>query len=146
MYLLPGEMGFRDLKQKNPLEVSISDDSGISTASNKSMVISARDTIGIKGKNVLFQAPREVSMVRRDNILPTVINMCNGFDSVGGTNQVSMSGTGDANFPLFHEYEQEAGKEYSLEDIGKNVIASTPGVSLKSGLEKQMKGIMVDRL
>ncbi len=146
MYLLPGEMGFRDLKQKNPLEVSISDDSGISTVSNKSMVISARDTIGIKGKNVLFQAPREVSMVRRDNILPTVINMCNGFDSVGGTNQVSMSGTGDANFPLFHEYEQEAGKEYSLEDMGKNVIASTPGVSLKSGLEKQMKGIMVDRL
>ena len=146
MYLLPGEMGFRDLKQENPLEVSLSDDSGISTVSNKSMVISARGTIGIKGNNVFFQAPKEVSLVRRDNILPTVINMCNGFDSIGATNQVSMSGAGDANFPLFHEYEQEAGKEFSLAGIEKSVAASTPGVGLKSGLEKQIKGIMVDKL
>ncbi len=146
MYLLSGEMGFRDLKQENPLEVSLSDDSGISTVSNKSMVISARGTIGIKGNNVFFQAPKEVSLVRRDNILPTVINMCNGFDSIGATNQVSMSGAGDANFPLFHEYEQEAGKEFSLADIEKSVAASTPGVGLKSGLEKQIKGIMADKL
>ncbi|MBD5547928.1 MAG: hypothetical protein HDQ97_11100 [Lachnospiraceae bacterium] len=146
MYLLPEQMGFKDLKQTSPLEVSLADDSGVSAISNKSIVILAKDTVGIKGSNVFFQAPKEVSLVRRDGFSPTVINMCNGFDSVGTTNEVAMKGTGAAGFPSFSEYEQEAGMEYGLDGIEKEIIASTPCKDLKSGIEKQIRGIQVNRI
>lgn len=146
MYLLPKQMGFQDLEQTSPLEVSLADDSGIGAISNKSIVILARDTVGIKGSNVFFRAPKEVSLVRRDGFSPTVINVCNGFDSVGATNEVAMKGTGAAGFPSFSEYKQEMGKEHGLDEIEKELIASTPCKDLKSGIEKQIRGIQVNRI
>ncbi|MBD5546500.1 MAG: hypothetical protein HDQ97_03760 [Lachnospiraceae bacterium] len=146
MYLLPGKMGFQDLKQKSPLEMSLMDETGTDFISNRQIVISARDTIGIKGNNLFFQAPKEISIVRRDNVSPTVINMCNGFDSIGATNEVSMKGSDNAGFPVFHEYQQESGKEYILDGMEKDIIASTPCKTLTSGLEKQIRGIRVDQI
>lgn len=146
MYLLPGKIGFQDLKQTSPLELSLTDETGADLISNRQIVISARDTIGIKGNNLFIQAPKEISLVRRNNVSPTVINMCNGFDSIGATNEVSMAGTGSEGFPVFHEYRQENGKEYSLEGLEKDIIASTPDKTLTSGIEKQIRGIQVDQI
>lgn len=146
MYLLPEQMGFKDLKQTSPLEVSLADDSGISAISNKKIVIWAKDTVGIKGGNVIFQAPKEVSLVRRDGLSPTVINMCNGFDSVGATNTVSLGGVEKAGFPLFGEYKQEEGEQWGLNGIEMEIMASTPCGGLKSGIEKQIRGIQVNRI
>ena len=146
MYLQPEQMGFKDLKQTSPLEVSLADDSGISAISNKKIVIWAKDTVGIKGNNVFFQAPKEVSLVRRDGFSPTVINMCNGFDSVGATNTVSVGGAEKAEFPLFGEYKREEGKEWGLDGIEMKIMASTPCGGLKSGIEKQIRGVQVNRI
>lgn len=92
MYFTKDALGFRDLKQKSPLELTLNDSAGANAVSNKNLIVSARDVIGITGKNVIFQAPKEISIVRRDNLSPTVINMCNGFDSVGATNAVKTLG------------------------------------------------------
>lgn len=146
MYLLPDKMGFQDLKQGNPLEMSLTDENGTDFVSNRQIIISARETIGIKGNNLFFQAPKEISLVKRDNVFPTVINMCNGFDSIGSTNEVTMAGAGNEGFPVFREYQQEKGQEYSIDGIEKEVIASTPGQTLTSGLEKQIRGIRVDQI
>lgn len=146
MYLLPDRMGFQDLKKTSPFRLSLADDSGVSAASNKNLVISARDTIGMKGSNLFFQAPKEVSLVRRDSFSPTVINICNGFDSIGATNEVTMSGAGSTGFPLFHEYKQGEEMEYGLAGMEKKMIASTPCKALKSGIEKQIRGIQVDHI
>lgn len=146
MYLLPDRMGFQDLKKTSPLGLSLTDDSGISVTSNKNLVISARGTIGMKGSNLFIQAPKEVSLVKRDSFSPTVINMCNGFDSIGATNEVTMADTGNGGFPVFHEYQQKSGKEYSLEGLEKDIIASTPCQTLTNGLEKQIRGIQVDQV
>ena len=146
MFLLPDSMGFRDMSQESPLEMVLDDDTGASMISNKNIVISAKDSIGLKGDTIFLQAPQEVSMVRRDVSAPTVINMCNGFDSVGTTNEVTMAGAGDAAFPVFQEDVLEEGKEYGLEGLEKDIIASTPGVVLEPGLERQAGAAMVNRL
>ena len=146
MYLLPDKMGFQDLKKTSPLGLSLEDGTGVSATSNKSLVISARGTIGIKGSNLFFQAPKEVSLVRRDSLSPTVINICNGFDSIGATNEVTMSGAGGADFPLFNEYKQEEGMEYGLGGMEREIAASTPCKALTSEIEKQIRGIQVNQI
>lgn len=146
MYLLPDKMGFQDLKKSSPLELLLADDAGVSATSDKSMVISARETIGIKGSSLFLQASREVSLVRRDSLSPTVINICNGFDVIGATNEVTMSGTGNADFPVFNDYRQEEGMEYDLSGIEREIVASTPCKGLTSDIEKQIRGIQVNQI
>ena len=146
MFFLPDQMGFQDLEKMDPLEILLSDDLGIHLTSSKKMSVSAKDTIGFKGDNVFFQAPKEVSLIRKDSVFPSVINMCNGFDSVGATNEVAMDGMENAFFPGPHEDYPKAKAEYSIADIGKELIASTPCRDLESNMEKQIRGVMVDSL
>lgn len=146
MYLLPDKIGFQDLKKSSPLELLLADDAGVSATSDKSMVISARGTIGIKGSNLFFQAPKEVSLVRRDSLSPTVINICNGFDAIGATNEVTMSGIGNADFPVFNDYKQEESMEYDLSGMEREIVASTPCKALTSEIEKQIRGIQVNQI
>ena len=143
MYFTKKGMGFRDLKQKSPLELTLSDDTGVNGISNKNVVISARDMIGIQGKNLVLNAPKEISIVRRDNLEPTVINMCNGFDSIGATNEVKAFGEEGTNFPVFHE-EKQREETYGLNGIEKNIIASTPAPKLSGDLGQKIRGIHVD--
>lgn len=143
MYLLPGKMGFQDQKQDSPLEIALKDDSGAELVSGRNITILAKDTVGIKGKNLFFQAPKEISLVRKDSLSPAVINMCNGFDSIGASNEVSMKG-GAAGFPEFSGYQQEEGREYSLEGMEKEVSASTPCRRLESAGWQQIRGAQAD--
>lgn len=143
MFFTKDAMGFRDLKQKSPLEITLNDSAGANAVSNKNIVVFARDVIGITGKNVIFQAPKEISIVRKDNLSPTVINMCNGFDSIGATNEVKTSGDGGTNFPVFHE-EQQKEEKYGLQGVEKNIIASTPSKKLSGDFGQKMRGIKVD--
>ena len=146
LFLLPDKMGFQDLERTSPLEMSLADNSGINLTSNKKLAVSAKGTIGLKGNNIFFQAPREVSLVRKDSVCPSVINMCNGFDSIGVTNEVTMTGDENMCFSPAPECVQEGKTEYSIIGIEKNLIASTPCRDLKNNMEKQIRGIMVDSL
>lgn len=143
MYFTKDAMGFRDLKKDSPLEITLNDSAGANAVSNKNIVVFARDVIGIKGKNVIFQAPKEISIVRKDNLSPTVINMCNGFDSIGATNEVKTSGDSGTNFPVFHE-DQQKQEKYGLQGVEKNIIASTPSKKLSGDFGQKMRGIKVD--
>lgn len=146
MYLVPDSVGFRDLAQDGPLEIGLRDDTGMDAKSNRQIVLSAKDTIGLKGKKLFFQAPKEISIVRKDESSPTLINMCNGFDSVGATNEVVMGGAGGAEFPVFHTSKQEEGKKCNLSAVQKGIIASTPGVGFASEIDRQIEGMKVDKI
>ncbi len=146
LYLLQDSMGFCNLKQKNPLEVVLDDSAGARVESNKKIVILAKEDIGLKGKNVSFRAPQELSIVRRDALAPTVLNMCNGFDSVGGTNEVSMKGAATPKFPVFHESAGETGKKSGLHGLEKDIVASTPGKGYESREERVIGGTMVNQM
>lgn len=148
MYLTPESIGFQDMKQKKMLKVELKDGTGTNIVSHCKLTISAADTVGLKGNKVLFQSPQEISLVKKA-ASPTVINMCNGFDSVGATNKVTMEGAGEENFPVFHQSEAQTGKEYGLEEkevFEKTIIASTPAMELTDSVVRKLKGCQVDRL
>lgn len=65
MYLTPASIGFIDKKQTVPLKVEIDDKAGANFESNKKLVITAQDKIGIKGNRISIQAPQEISLLRR---------------------------------------------------------------------------------
>lgn len=146
MSMLVDSLSFESLNQLKPLEMELQDKSGINMRSVRNIVISAKDAIGIKGNHVLLQAPKEVSLVRKNIVNPAVINMCNGFDSVGATNTVKSFETGNSSFVVFEPPMQEKNQEYSLDGVEKDVLMSTPGVRLGKGLEEQVGGICVSRL
>lgn len=165
MYLLPDEMGFQSLAGSSPLEMRISDSSGMDVISNRKVVLSAKDTIGLRAGNISFRAPKEISMVRRNPLSPTVLNMCNGFDSIGGSNEVTMRGNGSVELPFFGEQDRGAdggrtqdgaaglqlqtmtGTSGNAETETKMaILASTPGVEMAEGLERQLEGIRVNRM
>ncbi|MCI9398702.1 MAG: hypothetical protein HFJ07_02610 [Lachnospiraceae bacterium] len=148
MYLEPNAMGFRDMKQKKRLELKVSDSQGVQMVSHRAVTITAKETIGLKGGNILFKAPKELSLVKKA-ASPTVINMCNGFDTIGAADKVLMNGGGGDNFPLFHQPKEQSGEKYSFTDhkaVQKSVIGSTPVKELTSNIEKQLEGCQVKRL
>ena len=148
MYLEPDTMGFRDMKQKKQLELKLSDTQGVHAVSHRSLTITAKESIGLRGGNILFQAPKELSLVKKA-ASPTVINMCNGFDTIGAADKVMMNGGGGDNFPLFHQPKEQSGETYPFTNrktIQKSVIGSTPVKELTSSIEKQLEGCQVKRL
>lgn len=141
MYLLPDSLGFADLKQKVPLKVEIHDRTGADIESSREVTVLARKGVWLKGSRVSFQAPKEISIVRRNILSPTVINMCNGFDSIGKFGKVKMEGSKDAGFPVFDSSDSE---KYDISGAENAVMASTPCVAGTTGLERQITGTKVD--
>ena len=141
LFLLPDSLGFVDLKQKVPLKVEIHDRSGADIESSREVTILAKKGVWLKGSRVSFQAPQEISIVRRNSLSPTVINMCNGFDSIGKFGKVKMEGSKDAGFPVF---ESSDTKEYDIGGAENAVMASTPCSAGSTGVERQITGTKVD--
>lgn len=142
MYLTPDTLGFQDMKQKKPLQIELKDNTGTNIVSHRRLTVAAKDTVGLKGGSITLQAPKEISLVKR-GLSPTVINMCNGFDSIGATNEVKTSGDGGTNFPVFHE-ERPKEEKYELQGAEKSIIASTPSKKLPGDFGQKVRGIKVD--
>lgn len=148
LYLEPEAIGFRDMKQKKLLQLKLSDRTGIDMASHRSLTMIAKDTIGLKGGRILFQAPKEISLVKRA-ASPTVINMCNGFDLVGAADQVTMNGKDGDYFAVFPPTKEQDEKPVAFTDrkaVEKSIIGSTPVTELSGSLERQLEGCQVKRL
>ncbi|WP_024347831.1 contractile injection system protein, VgrG/Pvc8 family [Lacrimispora indolis] len=141
MYLLPDSLGFVDMKQKVPLKAEIHDRVGANIESSGEVTILARKGVWLKGSRVSFQAPQEISIVRRNILSPTVINMCNGFDSIGKFGKVKMEGSKVAGFPVFDSSDSET---YDISGAENAVLASTPCAAGSAGLEQQITGTKVD--
>lgn len=141
MYLLPDSLGFVDLKQKVPLKAEIHDRRGADIESSRDVTILAKKGVWLKGNRISFQAPQEISIVRRNVLSPTVINMCNGFDSVGKFGKVKMEKSKDTGFPVFEPSELE---NYDIKGAENAVMASTPCYAGSTELERQIIGTKVN--
>lgn len=143
MYLLPESVGFVDLKQKVPLKIDLDDSSGITIESSRGIDLLARSGVWLKAGVVSFIAPQEISILRRDLSDPVVINMCNGFDSIGKFGEVRMKGDGVTDFPILDNH----AKEYEMsEDLKEAVIASTPRIAGSTETERKIIGTKVDSI
>lgn len=143
MCLLPEGIAFLDLKQEVPLKIELYDASGITIESSREITLLAKDGVWLNGESVFFQAPQEVSIVRRDLANPTVINMCNGFDAIGKYSEVRMKGSGGAEFPILES-------EETVYDIGTEaqnaVMTSTPCLAGKTETERKITGAKVNAI
>ncbi len=148
MYLTPDSLGFQDMKQKKPLQIELKDHTGANIVSHRRLTVAAKETVGLKGGSITIQAPKEISLAKK-GVSPTVINMCNGFDTIGAADRVTTQGTGGDDFPVFHNsVEQESG-EYVWEkpkEIRKSIIGSTPVLGLKDNIGRVLEGCQVNCL
>lgn len=143
MYLLPESVGFADMKQKVPLKIDIDDSSGITLESSRGIDLLAKGGVWLKAEIISFAAPQEISIVRRDLANPTVINMCNGFDSIGKFGEVRMEGGGGADFPIMESNTDE----YEMsEELKEAAMASTPSIAGSTEIERKITGTMVDAI
>ncbi|MGL5437599.1 MAG: hypothetical protein ACRDBO_19795 [Lachnospiraceae bacterium] len=142
MYLLPDSIGFVDLKQEVPLKIELSDINGASIESSKNVTIMAKGGIWLKGNHINFKAPKEISLIKRDIIDPTVLNMCNGFDSVGKYGTVKMEGTNKKTFPVL----DSDSEEFDVSGAEVAILSSTPYYAGSTELERQITGTTVNRV
>ena len=134
------------MKQKKPLQIELKDNTGANIVSHRRLTVAAKDTVGLKGGSITLQAPKEISLVKR-GLSPTVINMCNGFDTIGATDRVTMNGAGGDNFPVFHHSKEQEGVEYAWykpEEIKRCIIGSTPVLGLKDNIGRVLEGCQVN--
>jgi hypothetical protein len=141
MYLLPDCLGFVDLKQKVPLKVEIHDSLGANIESSKELTVLAKKGVWLKASRISFLAPQEISLVRRDLASPAVINLCNGFDSIGKFGKVKMERSGDVGFPATESTDTA---KYDLNGAENAVLASTPCAAGSTELERQVTGTKVN--
>lgn len=85
-YMHPEASGLEVIEgYSKPLVMKMEDTSGVSVKAAKDISIMAEKQMTLKGKSVVIQTPKEASLVRKDLLSPTVINLCNAFDAIGAS-------------------------------------------------------------
>jgi hypothetical protein len=65
--------------------VNMLDGKGITSSTKAAISIRAKRTVKLGGKAVMLRADQEATMIRKDLSSPTVMNICNAFDTIGGS-------------------------------------------------------------
>jgi hypothetical protein len=80
LYLKPTEMGLLNKKEENA-QLTLQDGTLLQAKTCNKMSVLAEGQVELRGKQVILQAAKEATLVRRDLVNPAVINLCNAFDS-----------------------------------------------------------------
>lgn len=86
MYFFPEKTGmelFDECGKHN--ELKLNDNSQVLIKSDKRISIMSEKQVLLKGKKIHLTTPKEATLVRKDILSPTVINLCNAFDAIGKT-------------------------------------------------------------
>ncbi len=141
MYLKPFEMGLMNMTDQNA-ELSIKDASLLNIKTSNQIAILAKGQVKLKGKEVIFTAPKEATLVRKDILSPTVINLCNAFDAIGCTGNFAST---------ISQVEEKRGKAsiprqkmeiYSLNGVIEDVLSNIPADDLENPTMEAVAGGM----
>lgn len=130
MYLKPSEAGFLNMAGRNA-EMMLKDGSFVQVKSSHQISILAEGQVKLKGRKLHITAPKEATLVKRDILSPTVINLCNAFDAIGAT----------GNFTAVPETvgkkrkKAEGGQElekYSMDGLVEDVLSNIPADDMGS--------------
>lgn len=141
MYLKPGEMGLINLDGGNG-ELSLKDGDSIGMRTNNNLSILAKGQVEIKGRKVYLTTPQEVTLVKKDILSPTVINMCNAFDAIGKTGNFKPT---EQSIEKKRKRERPMGgqqEKYSLEGVVEHIFASIPMETGEDPILKVIAGAM----
>ncbi len=145
MYLMPDTIGFQDRKQKKTLRAELRDDTGASFTSHGQLTITAEEQVGLIANKILFQAPQEISLVKKA-VQPAVLNMCNGFDLIGAADAVKMNGSKEEAFPVFSREETAKYVFKEPKKVEACLIGSTPAAGLEGSLGVKLESCLVKQL
>ena len=140
IYLNPSETGFVNLKEQNA-EISLKDNSHLEVKSCHKISIMAEGQINLKGKKINIMAPKEATLVKKDIMSPTVINLCNAFDAVGSIGNFTSIPT-DLKVNKKREVSGTPIEKYSLEGAVETVLSNIPAVEMESTIMEAVAGSM----
>ena len=141
MYLKPAEIGLLNMTGQNA-EMAIKDASLLHMRTSNQISVLAEGQVELKGKEVTFMAPKETTLVRKDILSPTVINMCNAFDAIGCT------GNFTSTVPQVEEKKRKTAipsqkvEVYSLNGVVDNILSNIPADDLGNPIMQAVAGSM----
>lgn len=140
MYLKPSEMGLLNMENQNA-EIAMKDSTVLNLKTNHKLSILAEGQVELKGTNVTLMTPIEGTLVRKDAISPTVINMCNAFDAIGNTSNFA------ATPQTIKEKKQDAVKNmkrerYPIESAIPCILANIPSEAEGDSVMEKIMGSM----
>lgn len=140
MYLNHSETGFVNLKEQNA-EISLRDNSHLKVKSCHKISIAADGQIKLKGKKINIMAPKEATLVKKDIMSPTIINLCNAFDAVGNIGDFT-SISKDLKVNKKRNVSGTPIERYSLNGAVETVLSNIPAVEMGSAIMEAVAGSM----
>ena len=86
----------------------------------------------LKGKNVKITTPIEATLVRKDVLSPTVINLCNAFDAIGQTGNFASNKEPEEKNKKRREETIRSQERYSLEGALGTILSNIPAEEFES--------------
>ena len=146
LYMRPAEMGFLNREGQNA-EIAFADGSTVRMKTTNRLSIMAEGQVQFQAKRITVTAPKEATLVKKDMMKPTVINLCNAFDAIGSTGNFAaapqvaakkkkpaVSQTGGS-APLQEE-------RYPLNGIVADILANIPSEDLEDPVMAAVAGSM----
>ena len=121
MFWKPDEAGFISINESS--YVKIDDAIGTITNSSGRLLIQAEDELTFDGKEVIFSAPKEITIVRRKPGSPTVLNICYNFDIIGNVGGFSTNQPPEKAKDMMPFGKVEG---FDIDDIADTIIAAVP--------------------
>ena len=124
-------MGLANMAGSNA-EILIKDILSLDVNTVHKVSIQAEGKIELKGKNVKIKAPKEATLVRKDVLSPTVINLCNAFDAIGRTGNFASNGKPKVKNTKQREEKPQIQEPYSLEGVLGAILCNIPAEEFES--------------
>lgn len=140
MYLKPTEMGLLNMTGENA-KIAVKDAALLQMKTSNQISILAEGQVELKGKEVTLTAPKEATLVRKDILSPTVINMCNAFDAIGCTGNFASTSPQVAEKKRAAVPSQKM-ETYSLNGVVDNILSNIPVDDLGSPAMEAVAGGM----
>ncbi len=131
MYMEPSAMGLLNMAGKNA-EIALNDGAVLGVRTTSRMSLLAEGQVELKGKNVSVTTPMEATLVRKDLLSPTVVNLCNAFDSIGQVGSFASNAGQVTEKKRKRTSPGQPAEPYGVEDITRDVLASIPAAGMGS--------------
>lgn len=123
LYWKPSQMGFIHLGEKR-MEIGFQDKRDVHMKAASQFMVTAKGQIEVKGKNVILTALREATLVKKDFLFPTVVNLSNTFDAIG--KNAGFTSTDNIVKKKRKPHLDKIEEPYSLEGVTQHILSNIP--------------------
>lgn len=121
--LHPDNLEFQGREKDNSHSLlGLRDNQGVTLQTNQAFTVKADGEVQFRGKKVILSSAQEFTAVKKDMLSPTVMNLNQTIDILGGKGKVT-SGGGKEITPLIQGRRIE---NYDISDIKEQILSSIP--------------------